>query len=283
MGKRTGALLIACLIAILAGCGANGSGSTDKTAAGTAEATGAAGASGDGATYKFATDAAYAPMEYMDKDKITGFDIDFLEAVMKEAGLKYEVVNTGWDPMLTEVKSGTTYAAGISSVSITDERKETYDYSIAYFESTNMILVKEDSPITGALDLKDKKVAVQLATTAESLMSEIMGGDNPNLKRFDSNAVALLELDSGGVDAVVADIAIVREYMKNNPGKQFKGILDEEQFPSEYYGILLPKGSELKAKLDPAIKTVLENGTYTEIYQKWFGEEPNIDNVLNAE
>ncbi|MGO4540620.1 basic amino acid ABC transporter substrate-binding protein [Paenibacillus sp. 2TAB19] len=260
MGRRTVALLAVCLVSIMAGC-SSGSGGT---------------------TYKFATDAAYAPMEYMDKDKITGFDIDFLEAVMKEADLDYKLDNTGWDPMLTEVQSGDNYAAGISSISITDERKQSYDYSIPYFESTNMIMVKEDSPIQGALDLKDKKVAVQSSTTAETLMVDIMGGDNPNLKRFDSNAVALLELDSGGVDAVVADIAIVREYLKNNPDKKFKGILDPEQFAPEFYGILYPKGSELKEKLDPAIKTVLENGTYTEIYKKWFGDEPNIDNVLNA-
>ncbi|MDQ0114155.1 basic amino acid ABC transporter substrate-binding protein [Paenibacillus harenae] len=260
MGKRTVALLAVCFISIMAGCS---SGSAGKT-------------------YKIATDAAYAPMEYMDKDKITGFDIDFLEAVMKEADLTYKVEHIGWDPMLTEVQSGDNFAAGISSISITDERKQSYDYSIPYFESTNMIMVKEDSPVQGAVDLKDKKVAVQSSTTAETLMVGIMGGDNPDLKRFDSNAVALLELDTGGVDAVVADIAIVREYLKNNPDKKFKGILDPEHFAPEFYGILFPKGSELKAKLDPAIKAILENGTYTEIYQKWFGEEPNIDNVLNA-
>lgn len=232
--------------------------------------------------YKFATDAAYAPMEFMDKDKITGFDIDFLAAVMEEAGLKYEISNTGWDPMLEEVKSGKTYDAGISSVSITDERKETYDYSLPYFESTNMILVKDDSPIANATDLKGKKVAVQQSTTAETLMAGIMGNDNADLKRYESNALALLELDGNGVDAVVADIAIVREYMKNNPDKKFKGIIDSVNFESEYYGILLPKGSELKAKLDPAIKAVLENGKYTEVYKKWFGEEPNIDQLLSA-
>lgn len=230
----------------------------------------------------FASDASYAPMEYMDTDKIKGFDIDFIQAVMKEAGMDYEVKNTGWDTMLSSVKQGTEYQAGLSSVSITDERKETYDYSIPYFESTNMIMVKEGSPIKSALDLKDKVVAVQTATTADDLMSGIMGVDNSKLKRFDSNAVALMELNGGGADAVVADIAIIREYIKNNPDQKLTGILDKTNFGSEYYGILLPKGSELKAKLDPAIKKVLENGKYAEIYKTWFGEEPNTDNLLNA-
>ncbi|MDQ0196538.1 basic amino acid ABC transporter substrate-binding protein [Paenibacillus wynnii] len=258
--------LVAFLLLALVGCGSNNASSGNAA----------------GEKIMFASDASYAPMEYMDTDTIKGFDIDFIKAVMEEAGMEYEVKNTGWDTMLSSVKQGTEYQAGLSSVSITDERKETYDYSIPYFESTNIIMVKEGSSIKSALDLKDKKVAVQTATTADELMSGIMGVDNGNLKRFDSNAVALMELNGGGADAVVADIAIIREYIKNNPDQKLTSILDTTNFSSEYYGILLPKGSELKAKLDPAIKKVLENGKYAEIYKTWFGEEPNLDNLLNA-
>ncbi|MFC4775849.1 basic amino acid ABC transporter substrate-binding protein [Paenibacillus sp. GCM10023252] len=263
--------LMAVLVFALAACGAQ---SNNESASGEIS-------EGDN-KIMFATDAAYAPMESMDKDKIVGFDIDFLAAVAKEAGINYEVKNTGWDSMLTLVQAGKEYQAGISSVSITDERKETYDYSSPYFESTNMILTKEGSPIKSALDLKDKKVAVQLGTTADTLMSDIMGKDSTSLKKFESNALALLELENSGVDAVVADVAIVKEYMKNNPDKKFTGILDKDNFGAEFYGILLPKGSELKAKLDPAIKTIIENGEYAKIYEKWFGEQPNTEILLNA-
>ncbi|MFC6653796.1 transporter substrate-binding domain-containing protein [Paenibacillus rhizoplanae] len=259
--------MVALLVLAIAGCG---SGNDAK------------GGSADGKSLKIATDASYAPMEYMDTDTIKGFDIDFIKAVMEEAGIDYTVTSTGWDTMLTSVKQGTEYQAGVSSVSITDERKETYDYSIPYFESTNMIMVKEGSDIKSALDLKGKKVAVQAATTADELMSGIMGIDNGNLKRFDSNAVALMELNGGGADAVVADIAIVNEYIKNNPKEKLTGIIDKENFGSEYYGILYPKGSEWKAKLDPAIKKVIENGKYAEIYKEWFGEEPDTAALMNA-
>ncbi|MCR8641047.1 basic amino acid ABC transporter substrate-binding protein [Paenibacillus sp. N1-5-1-14] len=237
-------------------------------------------ASGDDKKYVFATDAQYAPMENMDKDKIVGFDVDFLDAVMKEAGVKYELKNIGWDTLLESVKQGKEYHGAISSVSITDERKATYDYSAPYFESINMILVKEDSPVKSAADLKEKKVAVQISTTADTIMGTILGEKNPNLKKFDSNAVALMELEKGGVDAVVADVAIVREYLKNNPNKKFKSIEDTKNFTPEYYAILLPKGSELKAKLDPAIKKVVSSGTYKEIYKKWMGVEPKVDSLL---
>jgi glutamine transport system substrate-binding protein len=257
--------LIAGIAVFLTACGG------DKPASG----------SGD-KVYKFATDASYAPMESMDKDKIVGFDIDFLKEAMKEAGLKYELKNTGWDTMLTSVAQGTEFQAGISAISITDERKQTYDFSMPYFESTNMILVQEGSPIKNAKDLKGKKVAVQGSTTADTLMTDIMGKDNTSLKKFDNNVLALMELEKGGVDAVVADIAIVKEYIKNNPKKKFTGILDKDNFQSEYYGIAYPKNGDLKAKLDPAIKKIIENGTYAKVYEKWFGEKPDTTKLLNA-
>ncbi|WP_025691802.1 basic amino acid ABC transporter substrate-binding protein [Paenibacillus zanthoxyli] len=273
--------LIAILVLAIAGCGsdkANNSSNTGSTNSGS----NAAETNAPETVVKFASDAIYAPMEYMDKDTIKGFDIDFIAAVMEEAGMKYEVVNTGWDTMLQSVQQGTEYQAGLSAVSITDERKQTYDFSVPYFESTNMIMVKEGSDIKSALDLKDKTVAVQTATTADELMSKIMGVGNTKLKRFDSNAVAMMELDNGGADAVVADIAIIREYIKNNPKMKLVGIKDTPNFGSEYYGILFPKGSELKAKLDPAIQKVIENGKYEEIYKKWFGEAPDLTNLKNA-
>jgi glutamine transport system substrate-binding protein len=232
--------------------------------------------------YRFATDASYAPMESMDKENIVGFDIDFLAAVMKEAGLKYDIKNIGWDNLLESVKLGKEFDAGISAMTINDERKQSYDFSLPYFESTNMILVKEGSDIKTALDLKGKKVAVQGATTADELMKGIFGEGNTNLKRFDNNTLALMELSSNGVDAVVADSAVVQEYVKNNPDKKFVAIYDRVNFASEYYGIAFPKGSELKAKLDPAIKKVLESDTYKEIYKKWIGVEPDMTGVLNA-
>lgn len=233
-----------------------------------------------GKVIRFATDATYAPMEYMDKDKVVGFDVDFLDAVMKEAKLEYTLTHTGWETMLESVKQGAEYDAGISSVSITDERKETYEFSLPYFESTNMILTKEGSPIKSALDLKDKKVAVQSSTTADIIMTEMMGIDNTNLKKFESNATAILELENNGVDAVVADNMIVGEYIKNNPDSKLVGLFDTENFTGEFYGIAFPKNTTYKDQIDKAIKTVLENGTYKDIYKKWFGQEPDMTNLL---
>ncbi|WP_411348246.1 basic amino acid ABC transporter substrate-binding protein [Paenibacillus sp. WLX2291] len=280
MKKHSALLLLTLIFVLLAGCGTAPAKDPAPAASSSTESEPAA--TDSSTPIKIATDASYAPMEFMDLDQVKGFDIDFIDAVMKQAGLTYEVTNTGWDTMLESVRQGTEYQAGVSSVSITDERKESYSFSLPYFESTNVIMVKEGSDIKSALDLKDKKVAVQNGTTADILMSGIMGKDSANLSRFESNALALLELDNGGADAVVADIAIVREYIKNNPDKKLVSITDPDNFDSEYYGILYPKDSELKAKLDPAIQTIIDNGTYAEIYKKWFGEEPDLTNLKAA-
>ena len=81
---------------------------------------------------------------------------------------------------------------------------------------------------------------------------------------------------------MVADFAIVQEYVKNNPNKKFVAILDRENFASEFYAIALPKGSELKAMLDPAIETVIESDKYKEIYAKWIGIDVDTSVVLSA-
>lgn len=280
MRKTTLIALIACVVLVLSGCGARKENADNGAKA---ESGAKADNSAEVKVYHFASDGTYPPMENMDKDKLVGFDIDFLAAVMKEAGLEYDVKNLAWDALLESVKQGKEYDGAISAVTISDERKQTYDFTIPYFESTNMILTKEGSDIKSALDLKGKKVAVQQATTGDKLMTGIMGEGNTDLKRFESNALALLELSSNGVDAVVADIAVVNEYVKNNPGKKFVGILDRTNFASEYYGIALPKGSELKAKLDPAVKKVLESDTYKEIYEKWIGGTPDMTTLLKSE
>ncbi|KQL50763.1 glutamine ABC transporter substrate-binding protein [Heyndrickxia shackletonii] len=224
---------------------------------------------------RIVTDATYAPMESLDGDKIVGFDADILDAVMKAAGYDYELVNVGWDPVFVEVQ-GKTADAGISSITINKKRQMTYDFSLPYFESINKILVPKDSSIQRGADLKGKTVAVQNGTTGQEIAEKVLGKDSQHIKKFESNVLAIMELLKGGANAVVADNAVVEEYAKNNPDKNLKVITDPS-FSSEFYGIMLPKGSKLKVDLDKAIKQIIDDGTYTKIYKNTFGTEPNID------
>lgn len=267
--KKTsiGFIFMLVLLFVLSGCGS----STSKESSG--ETT--------GKTLRVVTDAAYAPMEYMDKDELVGFDIDLVKAVGEEAGYNVEVEHVGWDPLFVEVESGRAQV-GVAAISISEERKEMYEFSVPYFLSTNKILVPEGSSIKSSEDLKGKTVSVLGGSTGMMAAESVMGQNNKNIKKFESNVLAIQELKQNGADAVVADSAVIYEYVKNNPDDQLT-VVENANFDSEFFGFIYAKGdTELKAELDEAINTLFDNGTYTEIYKKWFGVEPDID-LLKAQ
>ena len=266
--KKFSLLIIVMIFSlILAACGSNGT---------SAEADGA---SNEKKKLKIATEANYAPFVFLDQGKMTGFDVDFMNAVASEANYEIELVNVGWDPLFVEVKDKLS-DLGICAITINDEREQTYDFSVPYYLSTNEILVPKGSDIKSAADLKGKVVAVLGGTTGQEAVEGILGKNHKDIKKFDNNNLAILEMLNGGADAVVADNAVVQEYAKNNPDKNLIVIKDEEGFEKEFYGLMFPKGSDLKADFDVAVTEVLENGTYAKIYEEWFGAEPDVETIL---
>ncbi|MGM9925442.1 MAG: basic amino acid ABC transporter substrate-binding protein [Bacillus sp. (in: firmicutes)] len=258
-----GFMLLAALLLALAGCG-----SSDSSKEGDKE---------EKKTLRVVTDAAFAPMEYLDKDEVKGFDVDFAKAVAQEAGYEVKVEHVGWDPMFVELDNKRADMA-IAAISIDKDRKATYDFSVPYFLSTLKILVPEGSPIKSAADLKGKKVAVQGGTTGNIAAEKLLGKNSKNIKKFESNNLAIMELTKGGADAVIADNAIVEEYAKNNPNDKLTVVEDEDAFSAEFYGVMFAKGNtELQEDINKAINAMFENGKYEEIYKEWFGIEPNIE------
>lgn len=267
MKKTISFMLMFALLLALTACGSSSSNEGSETA--------------DNKTLRVVTDAAYAPMEYMDKDELVGFDIDLVKAVGEEAGYTVEVEHVGWDPLFVEVESGRAQV-GVAAISISEERKEQYEFSVPYFLSTNKILVPEGSSIQSSEDLKGKTVAVLNGSTGMLAAESVMGQNSKDIKKFESNVLAIQELKQNGADAVVADSAIIYEYVKNNPDDDLT-VVENANFDSEFYGFIYEKGNtELKAELDEALNTLFDNGTYTEIYEKWFGVTPDIE-LLKAQ
>lgn len=256
-------VLVFSLLFVLSACGTSKTGGSSSDAGKTEKK-----------TLRIVTDAAYAPFEYQDKGEIVGFDIDFIKAVAKEAGYNLNIEHVGWDPVFVEVK-GKTADVGISSITINDERKQTYDFSVPYFLSKQEILVPKDSNIKSAEDLKGKVVAVQNGTTGQEAVEALLGKNSDKIKKFENNNLAILELKGGGADAVVADNSVVETYVKNNPNDNFKFIVDDGAFDKEFYGLMFAKGSKLKADFDKGINKVIDNGTYGKIYEKWFKVKPD--------
>jgi polar amino acid transport system substrate-binding protein len=224
--------------------------------------------------YVVGTDAAYAPFESQnEKGEIVGFDIEVLQAAATKAGIEVKFVNTPWEGIFNALGQGDRDMV-VSAVTITDERKQTMDFSEPYFDAQQLIAVKENSKVAKFADLKKLKVGVQTGTTGDEAVTKLLGKTSTNIKRFESTPLALKELESGGVDAVVADNGVVIHYVANNPGGKFKTVADKEFVP-EQYGVAFKKGNtELQGKINQGLAAIKADGSYDQIYTKYFGAPP---------
>ena len=224
--------------------------------------------------YVVGTDAAYAPFESQNqKGEIVGLTIDVVNAVAKKAGIEVKFVNTPWEGIFNALAQGDRDMIA-SSVTITDERKQTMAFTEPYFDAVQLIAVKADSKIASFADLKKRKVGVQTGTTGDEAVTKLMGKTSTLIKRYESTPLALKELEAGGVDAVVADNGVVVNYVTNNAGAKFKTVSDKA-FAPEQYGFAVKKGNaELLGKLNSGLAAIKADGSYAAIYAKYFGAPP---------
>ena len=217
-----------------------------------------------------ATEPAFPPFESQgDNGELVGFDIDLMNAIGETAGVDIEFESLPFDGIIPALQSNTVDAA-ISGMTITEERLQTVDFSRPYIKAGLAIAVREGSDdIKGMEDLENKKIAVQIGTTGAEQASEVPGAE---ISTFDSAPLALQELANGNVDAVINDAPVTLDAIEsgNINGLEVVG----ELLTTEYYGIALPKDSENLSLINDALATMIEDGTYDEIYQKWFGDEP---------
>lgn len=224
--------------------------------------------------YVVGTDAAYAPFESQnEKGEIVGLTIDIVKAVATKAGIEVKFVNTPWEGIFNALTQGDRDLIA-SSVTITEERKQTMDFTDPYFDAVQLIAVKADSRIAKFDDLKKRKVGVQTGTTGDEAVTKLLGKTSTAVKRFESTPLALKELEAGGVDAVVADNGVVIHYVANNPGAKFKTVSDKS-FAPEQYGFAVKKGNaELLGKLNSGLAGIKADGTYDKIFAQYFGAPP---------
>src|SRR5699024_8085447 len=211
------------------------------------------------------TDATYAPMEYMDEDgEIVGINIDIVNALAEELGIEVEFKNIGWEPLFPAVENGEVDFA-VSSITITEEREESFDFTEPYYMDNQLILVPEDSEVTNFEDLEDKKVAVQINTTGHIVVQELLGETSPNIVATETMPLAINEMNNGNAEAAVGDNSTVNEYMKANPEVDVKTI-EDDSFEKEYYGLMVQKGNtEVLELLNEGIQKMKENGKLAEI------------------
>ncbi len=212
------------------------------------------------------SDCTWPPMEYIEGDKIVGFDVDLVGEIANRLDLKLDLQNTAWDgifPALIAHK----FDMVISSVTITDERKKEMDFSIPYFQTDQSVVVREDSDINSVEKLNGKIVGCQIGTTGEYEARKIEG---IQVNTYDDILMAFEDLKAGRIDSVIGDSYMGLAYVKNNKGLKvgFNIVTDEK------LGIAFAKDTpKLKEAVDKVLQDIMDDGTYDEIFEKWFGKK----------
>lgn len=252
-------------VMFLGACGGSGGGSA---ASGSSTPEG-------GKEYIVGLDATYAPFEYEENGEVVGFSADVLKAIAANQGLNLRLVNTPWEGIFATLDKGDRDIIS-SSVTITDERKNVMDFTDPYFEATQMIATGEKgSAIQSFDDLKSRTVSVQSGTTGDLVMQKLQGEQSTLIKRFETMPLAMKELLNGGVEAAVGDNGVVQNFVNNNPDAKLRTFVDNG-FEKEHYGFALRKGrdDDLMAKLNAGLAAIKADGTYDQIYAKWFNAAP---------
>ena len=216
-----------------------------------------------------ATDTAFVPFEFKEGDKYVGFDIDLWAEIAKDIGVSYTLQPMDFNGIIPALQTKQVDVA-LAGITIKDERKEVIDFSDGYYDSGFLLMVPSDSTIKDAKDLAGKKLAVKTGTSATDYAKENF--KETELRQFPNIDNAYLELQTGRVDAAMHDTPNVLYYVATAGGGKVKTV--GTQMMAHEYGIAFPKGSELVAKVNAALKTIKSDGRYNAIYKKWFGAEP---------
>jgi ABC-type amino acid transport substrate-binding protein len=221
------------------------------------------------------TDASFPPFESMSPTgEPEGFDVDLIKAIAENQKLNVQVKHTGWDGMMNGLSDGTV-KIGIAGITITDDRKKSFDFTTPYFTAKQVILVKANDSLANVkkvADLKGKLIGAQSGTTGASLVEETFGKGYNNLKAYDDIASAIEDLQNGRIQSVIADNAVIKKFVDKLNLKQVK-IIDDASVKTEVYGIAVKKGNkELLDKLNKGLAAVKQNGKYDELYKKYFSK-----------
>lgn len=251
--KRTTKLLTMTLAAVMATCTLTACGGSSK---------------GDALT--FGTNAEFPPFEYVTSNgaigEYDGIDMAIAKQIAEDNGMTAAVENMEFDSLLVALQNGQIDAV-IAGMTATDERRETVDFSTPYYTATQVMIVKEDSDITSAADMADKKICVIQGYTGEVCVQDM----GYTYEAFKKGTEAVMELTNGKCDVVVIDSATAHKYVSDNEG--LKIVEDPSAFASEEYAIAVQKGNtELLDKINKTIDKMLADGTINELAVKYTEE-----------
>jgi len=226
----------------------------------------------DEGTLTVCTHLPYKPFQFNQGGQVVGFDVDIMDLVAKDLGLQQRIVNTPFEG----IQSGQTLNTGecdaaAAGMTITEDRARVLDFSDPYFEATQALLVQKGSGVSGLEDLSGKSLAVQEGTTG-AIYAEENAPEDTEIRTFEDLALLTTAVKTGQVDAGVNDNGVLYDYVQANPDTEVATEFDT----GEQYGIAVQKGQndQLLATINDVLAKAKQDGTYDQIYKKWFGDAP---------
>ncbi|HFU4089995.1 TPA: ABC transporter substrate-binding protein/permease [Streptococcus suis] len=219
-------------------------------------------------SYTIVADSSFAPFEYQDESgKYVGIDMELIKAIAEQQGFTITIQNPGFDAALNAVQAGQADAV-IAGMSITDARKEIFDFSDAYYSSNILLAVKNGSDIASYEDLKGKTVGAKNGTASYTFLESNKDKYGYTLKAFDEASGMYDSLNSGSIDALMDDEAVLLYAIQQ--GRDFATPIPGEK--SGEYGFAVKKGAnpELIEMFNNGLAALVESGKYDEILNKYF-------------
>lgn len=227
---------------------------------------------------RIATDIPYKPMEFRKPDgSFAGFDIELGNALCKQAGLTCSWVDQEWGGIIPGLQARK-YDMIMSSMSITDKREKHVLFTDPYIILDSKFFVPVDSPIKKIDDttLKGKRIGVQRGTIQDDYLQDHYG-DIAEIKRYQGADDMVVDLEVGRLDLIlVTRITGLNALMKPHPGKYRK--VGDSVTTTKVAVALRKNDQKLADKLNKALHAIKNNGTYNEIYKKYFNEDPQESN-----
>ncbi|MCR5289720.1 MAG: amino acid ABC transporter substrate-binding protein [Treponema sp.] len=221
-------------------------------------------------------DDSFPPLGFRDDaNKIVGYDIDLAQEVSRRLGVTFKAQPIEWDAKEQELATGKIDCIW-NGFTITKERQAALEFTKAYLNNAQVVVVRKGDGVTALADLKGKKVAVQAGSSAQEAIDS-----NPAFKEslkelvmFKDNLTALNDLETYGVDGVVMD-SVVANYSITVTGKPFAVL--SEGLANEEYGIAFRKGDvQLRDAVQKILEDMQKDGTVTAISTKWFGADISV-------
>ena len=244
----------------LVGCGSSGSSSSSSD-------------SGDGgfskSSYIVATDTTFAPFEFTDDSgNFVGIDVDILAACAEKEGFKYDLQSLGFDAAVAALESGQADAV-IAGMSITDERKEKYDFSDPYYDSYVCMAVKDGSDITSYEDLNGQTVAAKTGTQGATCAEDLSSQYGFTLTYFDDSSIMYQDVLTGNSVACFEDYPVMSYGISQGNG--LKIVTEEKENYSTPYGFAVMKGEnqDLLEAFNTGLQELKDSGEYDEIVNKY--------------